>query len=119
MDQALENFDGTLDPVAAQIVITECYDEFFEIYDNSHQGKSNFALVAMHEPEDLAIADPFDLYLERYMAAGVLKYTGIDFETFLSLPRDRVETILKRCDNMASKEEQGVNELLSQAGIKG
>ncbi len=107
-----------MDSIASQLVVTECYDEYFDIYTNSSQGRSPFALAAMHEPEDLSLVDPFDTYMERYLAANVLKYFGIDFTTFLTLPRDRAEAILKRSDAISAKEDSSVGQLMGQVGIK-
>lgn len=112
LDKVLSTTEKTLDSIAAQIVTTECYDDYFGITTNSTQGNSNYALVAMHEPEDLALVDPYDVYLERYLVANVLKYTGMSFDTFLKLPRDRAEAILKRCDAVSSKEDQQVADLM-------
>lgn len=113
LDQTLSEFDGTLGPIAAQWVVTECYDEYFNIYENSTLGSSPYALVSMHEPEDLTLASSYDLYLERYLEANVLKYTGINFNDFMQLPRDRGEAILKRCDEIASKEDTDVENLMN------
>jgi len=118
LDKELSTFEGTLDSVAAHLVVTECYDEYFGIYENSSQGRSPFALAALHEPEDLSAVDPFDTYLERYLAANVLKFTGIDYVTFMTLPRDRAEAILKRCDSISMKEDASVGQLMDQVGIK-
>ncbi|MNG10775.1 hypothetical protein D3C84_942660 [compost metagenome] len=105
-----------MDSIAAQIVITECYDEYFKIYESSSQGNSPLAIIAMHEAEDLALVDPYDLYLERYLAANVLKFTGMAFPEFMKLTKDRAEAILRRCDGMASKEDGEVANLV--AGMK-
>jgi hypothetical protein len=115
LDEVLSTSEKTLDSIAAQIVATECYDEYFGIYETSSRGSSNYALVAMHEAEDLCAVDPFDVYLDRYMVTNVLKYTGIDFQTFLKFPRDRAEAILKRCDVVSSKEDTEVNDLVNSA----
>lgn len=117
LDKTLSQFEGTLDPIAAQIVITECYDEYFGVYAQSSQGDSPYALIAMHEPEDLALVDPFDVYLERYLVANVLKYTGLSLNDFLKLPRDRAEAILKRCDTVSTKEDTEVGKLMN--GVPG
>lgn len=117
LDKELSEFEGTLDSIAADIVITECYDEYFGVYQHSSQGMSPFALAALHEPEDLTAVDPFDLYLERYLAANVLKYCGVDFMEFMKFPRDRAEAILKRCDAISSREDSDVNNLLGGAGL--
>ncbi|MNF02929.1 hypothetical protein D3C81_2117770 [compost metagenome] len=66
----------------------------------------------MHEPEDLGLVDPFDVYLERYLVANVLKYTGIPFDNFLKLTRDRAEATLRRCDNLSTKEDTDVHNLM-------
>jgi hypothetical protein len=116
LDTVLSTSEKTLDSIAAQIVTTECYDEYFGIYENSTQAHSNFAIVALHEAEDLAAVDPFDVYLERYLAANVLKFTGIAFQEFIKLPRDRAEAILKRCDLVSTKEDNAVDELLGKQG---
>ncbi len=97
-------------------MVRECYDEYFGIYQNSSQGNSPLALVALHEPEDLALADPFDRQLDRYLAANVLKYTGMDFKTFLQLPHYRAEVVLRRCDEISGKEDQAVNTLMNSVG---
>lgn len=113
LDQILSTSEKTLESIPAAIVTQECYDEYFGIYSNSSQGSSNLALVAMHEPEDLAICDPYDLYLERYLAANVLKYTGMSFTEFTGLTKDRAEAILRRCDAMATKEDAEVGNLVN------
>lgn len=118
LDTVLSTSEKTLDSIAAQIVATECYDEYFGIYQTSGQGHSNYALTALHNAEDLASVDPFDVYLERYLAANVLKYTGISFQEFLKLPRDRAEAILKRSDVVSSKEDASVASLMEGAGMK-
>lgn len=117
LDDVLSTFEGTLDSIPAQIVITECYDDYFGIYSDSSQRDSPYALIAMHEAEDPAMVDPFDVYLERYLVANVLKYTGMSLDTFLTLPRDRAEAILKRCDSVSSKEDTEVSKLMS--GVTG
>ena len=119
LDDVLSKFEGTLDSIPAQIVITECYDDYFGVYAQSSQGQSPYALIAMHESEDLALVDPFDVYLERYLVANVLKYTGMSLDTFLKQPRDRAEAILKRCDNVSSKEDTEVSKLMNGAGQPG
>jgi hypothetical protein len=113
LDEVLSKFEGTLDSIPAQIIITECYDDYFGVYKQSSQGNSPYALIAMHEPEDLALVDPFDVYLERYLVANVLKYTGMSLETFLTLPRDRAEAVLKRCDTVSTKEDTEVGKLMN------
>lgn len=113
LDDVLSTFEGTLDSIPAQIVITECYDDYFGVYADSSQRDNPYALIAMHEAEDLAMVDPFDVYLERYLVANVLKYTGMSFDTFLTVPRDRAEAILKRCDSVSSKEDTEVNKLMN------
>lgn len=95
----------------------ECYDDYFGVYKHSTQSESPYALVAMHEPEDLAMVDPFDVYLERYLVANVLKFTGITFQDFLALPRDRAEALLKRCDTVSSKEDTEISNLVN--GVPG
>jgi len=117
LDRVLATTDKTLDSVAAHLVITECYDEYFGVYESSSQGQSPFALVAMHEAEDLAAVDPYDVYLERYLAANVLRFTGISFQDFLKLPRDRAEAILSRCDAVSSKEDAQVQHLTNLPGM--
>ena len=116
LDKVLSTSEKTLDSIAAQIVSTECYDDYFNIYSNSSQGESPLSLVGMHEPEDLALVDPYDVYLERYLAANVLKFTGMSFQEFMTLTKDRGESILRRCDAMASKEDSEVAHLV--AGMK-
>lgn len=101
--------------IAAQIITNECYDDYFGIYESSSQGQSPYALIAMHESEDLAAVDPFDVYLERYLVANVLKFTGLTLEAFLKLPRDRAEAILKRCDIVSTKEDSEVDKLMNGA----
>lgn len=118
LDTVLETYKGTLASIPSQIVVTECYDEYFGIYDQSSQGSNPFALVSMHESEDLVLADPFDVYLEKFLAAGVLKFTGMDFNTFLGLTRDRAEAVLRRCDAISSKEDTEVDNLLNGVGLK-
>lgn len=113
LDKVLGTSEKTLDSIAAQIVSTECYDDYFNIYSNSSQGESPLSLVGMHEPEDLALVDPYDVYLERYLAANVLKFTGMSFQEFMTLTKDRGESILRRCDAMASKEDSEVAHLVS------
>ncbi|MNB58647.1 hypothetical protein D3C87_364500 [compost metagenome] len=117
LDEVLSKYEGTLDSIPAQIIITECYDDYFGVYEQSSQGMSPYALVAMHEAEDLALVDPFDVYLERYLVANVLKYTGMSLDTFMKLPRDRAEAVLKRCDNVSTKEDTEVNKLMN--GVPG
>ncbi|MNO25625.1 hypothetical protein D3C76_154670 [compost metagenome] len=109
----LGTYEGTLDSIAAEIITRECYDDYFGVYSQSTQGHSPWALVAMHEPEDLGLVDPFDVYLERYLVANVLKYTGINFQDFMKLPRDRAEAMLKRCDGLSSKEDSEVGNLVN------
>ena len=101
--------------VAAQIITHECYDDYFGVYAGSSQGQGPFALVAMHEPEDLAAVDPFDVYFERYLVANVLKFTGLSLNDFLKLPRDRAEAILKRCEVVSTKEDNEVDKLMGGA----
>lgn len=117
LDEVLSKYEGTLDSIPAQIIITECYDDYFGVYSQSSQGHSPYALVAMHESEDLALVDPFDVYLERYLVANVLKYTGMSLETFMKMPRDRAEAVLKRCDSVSSKEDTEVSKLMN--GVPG
>lgn len=116
LDELLSKSDKVLDSIPAQIVTLECYDDSFGIYETSSQGQSPLSLIAMHEPEDLAMVDPYDLYLERYLAANVLKFTGMPFDSFMKLTNDRAEAILKRCDTMASKEDNEVGNLMSSMG---
>ncbi|QTH80372.1 hypothetical protein PA10_00172 [Pseudomonas phage pPa_SNUABM_DT01] len=111
-------YDKTLDSIQAEIITRECYDEYFGIYAQSTQGASPWALAAMHEPEDLGKVDPFDVYLERYLVANVLKYTGINFQDFMKLPRDRAEAMLKRCDSLSSKEDSDVANLVNGRNAK-
>jgi len=100
------------------LVTNECFDEYFGIYESSSQGNSPYALVAMHEAEDPVLVDPFDMYLERYLAANVLKITGINFIDFLTLPRDRAEATLKRCDAISGREDREVDDLMNRVGLK-
>lgn len=115
LDKVLSTFEGTMPSIAAQIITTECYDDYFGVYEGSTQGQGPFALVAMHESEDLAAVDPFDVYLERYLVANVLKFTGLSLNDFLKLPRDRAEAILKRCDIVSTKEDSEVDKLMNGA----
>ena len=111
----LSQCDVITDSIAAQYVARECYDEYMGIYANSQHGDSNFALVAMHDPEDVAAVDTYDVYLEKYLVANVLKFTGMSFDKFLLLPRDRADAILKRCDTVSTKEDAAVSELMGGA----
>jgi hypothetical protein len=117
LDDVLSRFEGTLDSIPAQIIITECYDDYFGVHAQSSQGMSPYASIAMHESEDLALVDPFDVYLERYLVANVLKYTGMSLDTFMKMPRDRAEAVLKRCDTVSTKEDTEVNKLMG--GVAG
>ncbi|MCY1331312.1 hypothetical protein D9M68_19780 [compost metagenome] len=115
LDQVLANSDKVLSSIPAQIVALECYDDYFGINGNSKYGESPYALVALHEPEDVAAVDPYDVYLERYLVANVLKFTGMSFKDFLTLPRDRADAILKRCDAVSSKEDSAIQGLMDGA----
>lgn len=115
LDDILATSEKTLDGVAADIVATECFDDDYDIYSTSDYGDGPLALVAMHPAENLSLVDPFYKYLDRFKAADVYKYTGIDFLKFLDLPRDRAEAMLDKLDNLARKESTEVNNLLNGA----
>jgi hypothetical protein len=115
LDTVLAESDALLTSIPAQIVAIECYDDYFGIYSNSKFGESNFASVAMHDPEDVVAVDAYDVYLERYLVANVLKFTGMSFSEFLKLPRDRADAVLKRCDTVSTKEDTAVQNLMDGA----
>jgi hypothetical protein len=106
IDRVLSETKETLGSIPAQIVTLEIYDEEVGIYKTSTVDESGLSLVALHEAEDMSIVDPFDRELDKYLNANVLKYTGITFDQFLMYPRDKVEKMLKRCDQLASKESE-------------
>lgn len=109
----MSTYEGTLDPIAAQIIINECYDDLFGVYNSSSQGNSPYASAAMHEAEDMGRVDPFDLYLERYLVSNVLKYTGTTLDAFLDMPKNRAEALMSRCEAIAAKEDKEVDTLMN------
>lgn len=112
--------EKVLGSIPAQILTMECYDDYFGIYAHSRRGGSNFAISEMHGPEDVIAVDSFDVFLDRYLSTNVLKYTGLNFESFMKLPRDRAEAVLKRCDHISTKEDTAVENMLANAtaGVK-
>jgi hypothetical protein len=117
LDQVLAASEKVLTSIPAQIVARECYDDYFDINSTSKYGDSPHAPVAMHEAEDVTAVDPFDVYLEKYMVANVLKFTGISFDSFLKLTRERADAILKRCDLVSSKEDTAINSMMDSAKV--
>lgn len=115
LDEVLSKSDKILDSIPAQIVARECYDDYFGVADSSEFRESNYSLIALHDAEDVCAVDSFDVYMDRYLAANVLKFTGINFSDFLKLSRERAEAILKRCDAVASKEDTAVQNMLNDA----
>lgn len=62
--------------------------------------------------EELTI-NGFDMlpeYLRQYHESGVLKFTGITFDTFLKLSPNVAEKILKRCRYFAREESNAMFE---------
>jgi hypothetical protein len=106
IDRVLSESEHPLDSVAAQIVTLEIYDEECGIYDTSTVAEGQFSLVSLHEAEDLSLADPYERELDKYLNANVLKYTGTTWDSFLTLPRDKCEKLLTRCDALANKEAE-------------
>lgn len=106
IDKVLSEAVHPLDSIAAAIVTQEIYDEECGIYDTSTVADGPFALVSLHEAEDMSLADPYDRELDKFLNANVLKYTGTTWDKFLELPRDKCEKLLQRCDALANKEAE-------------
>lgn len=119
LDRVLSTTEKTFPSIAAQLIINDCFDETFEILSNSSQSESNFASVCMHETEDMSLIDSYDVWLTRYMEANVLKYTGITYDKFLMLPRDRAEAVISKCESLDEKESAAVNGLMNSLDGKG
>lgn len=109
----LRSADKTLDSIAAQIVTLEIYDDEMKITESSTEGSKQYSLNALHEAEDLSIVDPYDQEMDKYLNANVMKYLGIPFDKFLSLPRYECEKILARCDRLANKEAEEAENALN------
>lgn len=119
IDKVLSETEVTLSSIPAAIVIQEIYDEECGIYESSTAADGPYALVSLHEAEDMSLVDPFDREMDKYLNANVLKYTGITFERYLEFTRDKCEKLLLRCDALAEKEakeaEAAMNPLRDKA----
>lgn len=118
LDMILNRTDKTFASIPAHLITLDSYSEYFGIYEHSTQGQSPYAMVCLHEAEDTSLVDSFDVWLERYMAANVLKYTGISFNDFMHLTRDRADAILSRCEVLAEKEDNVVGDALDSIDMR-
>lgn len=89
--------------VLGQQYLLERYETEYGIYDHDST-RDRLAILLYHEAEDPLAFSHYTMREAEYIDGEVLKYFGLNFLEFLSLPRAHLERLLKTCERLQKQE---------------
>jgi hypothetical protein len=85
-----------LDSRTAQLLMREAYEQHYGLFDHEHLSEMRpLSLVAMHPKENTSAYSALYRMAYKYQQYDILKKWGLNYQEFLSLPREQVELIFK------------------------
>lgn len=99
--------------IEAQMLLLEVYQTSYGIYDhfNSDARNNPLKIVAMHPKENVIDLGPRINSMRRFMLYNVQRYTGKNYEEFISQPRHVVRWWLDLCEEASKKDTGKLNGL--------
>lgn len=100
--------------IETKLILLENYDIHYGIFNHGMYEDRPYSLIEMHDTERFDTVNPLYELMEKYVEKNVLKFFGMSFDTFIEMPRDRVNKMFEICDTMTKRERQRVDPLLKE-----
>ena len=106
-----------LKAVAAQILLLDRYETIYGIYNHDHEDPARpWALVAMHEAEDVVSGSQLHERMEQFVEKEVHKWFGISWLEFIEQPTDACIKMLEISARHQAVGDKTATAILSQLG---
>lgn len=103
---------GSID---TQISLRQYYETVFGVFDHpANEASRPMSVVALYDTEENGRTSLLRARIEQYIKSSVNKYTGLNLQEFLSMPREYVQWVFQFCEDKMKLEDEAYKALRTQ-----